>query len=160
MIRLSFDALHVKTARISWGLLATQQRNSNRVPGLSAIIFALFIMMNVVARATVVSPTTTTLAISSTSVPYKTPIALTATVTTAGSPVTSGLVLFCDATAPVCENNSALGMAQLTYPNATATLRLGSGPLGVHSYKAVYRANKVYGASASNTVSYTCLLYT
>jgi len=104
-------------------------------------------------------PTVTTLAISSTSVPYESPIVLTATVTSGGSPVTAGLILFCNASAPVCENNSALGVAQLTSASATspatATLKVGSGPLGVHSYKAVLRRNSLYASSTSNTVSYT-----
>jgi hypothetical protein len=100
-------------------------------------------------------PTTTTLVISSTSVPYKTPITLTATVKAAGLPVSSGLVLICDASATFCENNSALGIAQLTYPNATAVVKIGSGPIGVHSYKAVFRPTTTYGTSTSNTVSYS-----
>ena len=103
--------------------------------------------------------TTTTLAISSTSVPYKTPIILTATVTidvtAGGPPVSAGFVLFCDATATFCENNSALGRVQLTAANATAIVKIGSGPLGIHSYKAVYHANNIYASSISNTVSYT-----
>jgi len=100
------------------------------------------------------APTQTTLAISATSVPYKTPVTLTATVTAGGSPITAGVVLFCEATAPFCENNSALGIAQLTFPGATASVKLGSGPIGNHSYKAVFRANKNYAASTSNTVTY------
>jgi hypothetical protein len=101
--------------------------------------------------------TNTTLTISATSVPYQTPIVLTATVTSGvspGSPVTAGLVLFCEATATFCENNSALGIAQLTFPGATASLKIGSGPIGNHSYKAVFRANKTYASSLSNTVTY------
>jgi Bacterial Ig-like domain (group 3)/FG-GAP-like repeat len=98
--------------------------------------------------------TTTTLAISATSVPYQTPIILTATVTSGGLPVTAGLVLFCDASAPFCENNSALGVAQLTFPGATASLKLGSGPIGNHSYKAVFRANNNYASSTSSQVTY------
>jgi hypothetical protein len=99
--------------------------------------------------------TVTTLAISADTVPYKSPIVLTATVASGNNPVTAGLVLFCDATAPVCENNSALGLAQLSSPDAKATLKLGSGPLGVHKYKAVFRANSSYLSSTSNVVSYT-----
>src|ERR1700760_474924 len=95
-----------------------------------------------------------TLAISATAVPYKTPITLTATVTSGGSPITAGTVLFCEATATFCENNSALGLAQLTVPGATASVKIGSGPIGNHSYKAVFRANKNYAASTSNTVTY------
>ncbi len=40
-------------------------------------------------------------------------------------------------------------------PTSTATLKLGSGPLGNHSFKAVYLANTLYTSSTSNTVSYT-----
>src|SRR5882757_5270713 len=73
--------------------------------------------------------TQTTLAISATSVPYQTPIILTATVTSGGSSVTAGMVLFCEATATSCENNSALGIAQLTFPGSTASVKIGSGPI-------------------------------
>jgi Bacterial Ig-like domain (group 3)/FG-GAP-like repeat len=99
--------------------------------------------------------TVTTLAISSTSVAYQTPIILTATVTAGNSPITAGLVLFCEATAKYCENNSALGIAQLTFPTATASVKIGSGPIGNHSYKAVFRANNLYASSESNTVTYS-----
>src|SRR5271154_6366264 len=100
------------------------------------------------------TPTVTTLAISATSVTYQTPITLTATVTAGNSPITAGLVLFCEATAKFCENNSALGIAQLTFPAATASVKIGSGPIGNHSYKAVFRANNTYASSQSNTVTY------
>jgi Bacterial Ig-like domain (group 3)/FG-GAP-like repeat len=116
------------------------------------LILAMMVTMASAAFAT--QSTTTQLAISATSVPYKTPITLTATVTSGGTPVTTGLVLFCEATATFCENNSALGIAQLTFPGATASVKLGSGPIGNHSYKAVYRANNLYSASLSNTVTY------
>lgn len=117
-------------------------------------VACMSVMMAPAAKAVTV-PTTTTLVISSTSVPYKTPITLTATVKAGGLPVSSGLVLFCDATATFCENNSALGIAQLTFPNATAVVKIGSGPIGVHSYKAVFRATNAYATSTSNTVSYS-----
>jgi hypothetical protein len=103
------------------------------------------------------TPTTTTLAISATTVAYQTPITLTATVTAGNSPISAGLVLFCEATAKFCENNSALGIAQLTFPAATASVKIGSGPIGNHSYKAVFRANNIYAASESNTVSYAVM---
>ncbi len=63
-------------------------------------------------------------------------------------------MLFCDASVPICENNSALGVAQLTFPRATASLKIGSGPIGNHSFKAVFRANNSYLSSTSNTVTY------
>lgn len=99
--------------------------------------------------------TTTTLSISATSVPYQTPIVLTATVQSGGSPVSTGLVMFCAVTTTNCETNSSLATVQLTSANATAVVKIGSGPLGLHTYKAVYRANNLYAASTSNTVSYT-----
>jgi Bacterial Ig-like domain (group 3)/FG-GAP-like repeat len=101
------------------------------------------------------APTQISLAISATSVPYQTPIILTATVASGGSPITAGIVLFCEATATFCENNSALGVAQLTFPGSTASVKIGSGPIGNHSYKAVFRANDKYATSTSNTVTYT-----
>jgi hypothetical protein len=116
----------------------------------------LLAMLIPAARAQ--TETVTTLGISPSApslVPYKTPIILTATVTTTdGSPVSAGFVLFCDANATFCENNSALGRVQLT-AKATAVVKIGSGPLGIHNYKAVYRANNNYGSSVSKTVSYT-----
>jgi len=119
-------------------------------------LLLLFLACFASSAAYATTPTTTTLSISSNSVPYKTPIVLTATVTAGGSPVTSGVVLFCDATAAQCETNSPLlGMVQLTASSATAVVKIGSGPQGVHSYKAVYRANNIYASSTSNTVSYT-----
>ncbi len=118
--------------------------------------FLVLAMVTAMASAAfaAAAPTQIALAISAASVPYKTPITLTATVTSGGSPITAGTVLFCEATATFCENNSALGLAQLTFPGATASVKIGSGPIGNHSYKAVFRANKNYAASTSNTVTY------
>lgn len=120
-----------------------------------ATLAAGFVLLSGPIALASVGTTTTSLSVSATSVPYKTPVTLTATVQSNGSPVTSGLVLFCDASAKYCENNSALGIAQLTFPGATAVVKLGSGPLGDHSYKAVYRPNSSYAGSTSNTVTYT-----
>jgi hypothetical protein len=143
-------------------MTSPQSLRSAQTPAASLIakraiyVLLLFAAMVIGPSAHATTATTTALSISSTSVPYKTPITLTATVTANGSPVTSGLVLFCDATATYCENNSSLlGMVQLTSSSATAVVKIGSGPQGVHSYKAVYRANNTYSTSTSNTVSYT-----
>jgi hypothetical protein len=118
--------------------------------------FFVLAMMTMIASPAFAAPPATqiVLAISATSIPYKTPITLTATVTSGGSPITAGVVLFCEATATFCENNSSLGVAQLTFPGATASVKLGSGPIGSHSYKAVFKANNNYAASMSNTVTY------
>jgi hypothetical protein len=128
---------------------------------LRALLVA-WITMSVPAAWAAAVQTVTTLVISNPSGPnpsvsYQVPITLTASVTDGVNPVTSGLVLFCDASAAVCENNSALGLVQLTSSGATATLKVGSGALGVHKYMAVYRANNNYLSSTSNTVSYTVI---
>src|SRR5436190_5575484 len=119
--------------------------------------FLVLAVVTAIASAAFAAPASTqiALAISATSVPYQTPIILTATVTAGGSPITAGMVLFCEATAQFCENNSALGLAQLTSPGSTASVKIGSGPIGNHSYKAVFRANKNYATSTSNTVTYS-----
>src|SRR4051794_33961570 len=119
-------------------------------------LLLVFVVCAASSAAYATTPTATTLSISSNSVPYKTPIVLTAIVTAGGSPVTSGVVLFCDAAAAQCETNSPLlGMVQLTSSSATAVVKIGSGPQGVHKYKAVYRANNIYDSSVSNVVEYT-----
>jgi hypothetical protein len=130
---------------------------SSSIGKYCAKAFVVFATVTTMAAAAFAAPapTATTLAISATSVPYKTPITLTATVTSSGVPVTTGIVLFCEATAVFCENNSALGVAQLTFPGATASVKLGSGPIGNHSYKAVFRPNNTYASSLSNTVTYS-----
>jgi hypothetical protein len=101
------------------------------------------------------APTVTTLQISSNTIQYQSPVILAATVTAGGSPVSTGLVMFCDATAKYCESNTAMAMVQLTSSKAIAIVKFGSGPLGAHSYKAVYRANTLYASSTSNTEAYT-----
>lgn len=142
----------------------TRSAHSSSCPTVNALIAtfrakATLVLAMLIALASVAfaapAPTSISLAISATAVPYQTPITLTATVTSSGSPVSAGIVLFCEATAIFCENNSALGIAQLTSPGATASVKLGSGPIGNHSYKAVYRANNLYSSSLSNTVTYS-----
>jgi hypothetical protein len=146
-------------------------RLPHRSPGFSVLVFKninhtrglLFLLMLSIlsplafGAALNPAPTVTTLAISSTSVAYQTPVILTATVTAGNSPISAGLVLFCEATAKFCENNSALGIAQMSFPAATASVKIGSGPVGNHSYKAVFRANDNYASSVSNTVTYAVI---
>src|SRR5882757_7452396 len=78
------------------------------------------------------TPTQTTLNLSSASVQIGTTVTLTANVTSGSAPVYPGLVIFCNASAPYCEDSAILGQAQLT-PNGTAIthLRLGVGSYNV-----------------------------
>jgi hypothetical protein len=98
--------------------------------------------------------TTTTLALSSGGSPVKllnwgSPVTLTATVQANGTPVTTGRVNFCDATAAHCTDIHLLGTAQLTSAG-TAAIELIPA-VGSHSYKAVFAGTT--GGSALGTAS-------
>ena len=96
--------------------------------------------------------TRTTLSVASAGNPVTTVtsggiVTLTATVTAGSSPVASGQINFCDATAKYCTDIHLLGTAQLTSAG-TATLKLRPG-VGSHSYKAVFVGTTANTASAS-----------
>jgi hypothetical protein len=102
--------------------------------------------------------TTTTLAVSPSSspgspLPPQTMVTLTATVETAGTAVSPGLVTFCDATATNCTGLAVLGTAQLTSAG-TAVLRFFPGS-GSHSYQAVFAGTTTHTASTSTPQSLT-----
>ena len=69
-------------------------------------------------------------------------ITLTATVMSGLTPVTPGLVEFCDATASHCTDIHLYGSAQLT-SSGTATIKLRPGT-GSYSYKAVFVGTNTY----------------
>src|SRR5882757_1183286 len=80
---------------------------------------------------TVVAASTINLTVSPSSVSAGAPMTLTATVTSGGSPVVSGQVIFCDATAISCEGAAKLATAQLT-ADGTASAKVILG-IGTHS---------------------------
>jgi hypothetical protein len=84
-----------------------------------------------------------------------TPITLTATVTSAGVPVTPGTVTFCDpigATGP-CTSQTAVGTAQLTSSGTAAiTVRLS---LGSHGLQAIFNGTPSYGIAGSSVAPLT-----
>ncbi len=100
--------------------------------------------------------TTTALTVTSagspvTSVTPGTAVTLTATVTAGATPVTSGQVDFCDATATYCTDIHLLGTAQLS-SNGVATFKFIPGA-GQHSYKAVFVEDGFGASSTSNTAA-------
>jgi hypothetical protein len=102
--------------------------------------------------------TATALAVTSsgaavTQVSAGTAVSLTASVTAGSTPVTPGIVKFCDATAAHCTDSHLLGTAQLK-KDGTATLRFMPG-IGAHSYKAVFAGTSTYASSSSSTSSLT-----
>jgi Bacterial Ig-like domain (group 3)/FG-GAP-like repeat len=83
------------------------------------------------------TPTITSLTLSSASVTKGTTVTLTAHVTAGGAAVHPGTVIFCDASAPHCEDSAILGTAQLTTTGtAHLPLRLGTD---TYSIKAVFQ---------------------
>jgi hypothetical protein len=110
------------------------------------LALGLLVPMPLLAQTPV--PTTTTLAISpGDSVPPGTRVTLKASVFSAGNPVSPGLVLFCDASAPYCTDVKVFGQAQLT-SSGVATLNLIL-PIGVHRIKAVFQGTSLDAGSAS-----------
>jgi len=94
-----------------------------------------------------------------TTVASGTAVTLIATVTTGDTPVNPGLVIFCDATAPRCEDSAVLGTAQLTVAG-TATLKFVPG-IGGHSYKAVFAGtNDTTSTSPAQALTVTGLYST
>ena len=80
---------------------------------------------------------------------------LTATVVANGAPVTTGTVLFCNATAPQCVGEAVYGSAQLTSAG-TAVIKLTLGA-GTYSIVAEFQATNstVAGASAPHPLTVT-----
>ena len=111
---------------------------------------SLFIGASTAAIA--VTTTTTTLTFTANGAPVSgvvphTAVTLTASVTSGGSPIPSGQVIFCDAIAPHCTDIHVLGTAQIT-PAGTATLRFTPGP-GNHTYTAEFLGTHSYIGSSS-----------
>lgn len=99
--------------------------------------------------------TATTLSLTAAGVPQSsvtpgTVIALTATVTAGGNPITGGQVNFCDAST-YCTDVHVLGTAQLTKAG-TAVFKFVPGA-GQHSYKAMFLQEVAGVQSASNIVT-------
>jgi Bacterial Ig-like domain (group 3)/FG-GAP-like repeat len=135
-------------------------RLSARLLLLVLPVVALVLPMAQAAAA----PTVTTLTISSPSVAWHTAVTLTASVTTGGSRVTAGSIVFCDATntlstAPLspaaiyCGHQSVIGTAQLT---SVGTAILNNTPaIGIHNYTAVFTATATAAASSSTAQTLT-----
>ncbi len=148
-------------------LLAGLFRNTFLRTSKTAKLAALFLAFALApgggwatALAGAQSATNTTLAVTSggspaTSISSGSVVTLTASVKTGASPVTVGLVDFCDASATYCTDIHVLGTAQLTSAG-TAVFKLRSG-IGSHSYKAVFAGTNTYGGSASAAARLTVM---
>jgi hypothetical protein len=116
------------------------------------LVLSAGILNAVLAIAATPSPTTTVLTISTVnSVPMGTLVTLRASVSSSGTPVSPGLVLFCNAGATYCEDFNILGQAQLT-PGGTASLNLIL-PVGEHIIRAEFRGTNSNAPSSSSAES-------
>jgi hypothetical protein len=97
-------------------------------------------------------PSTTTLVLSSTSVTSLTAVTLTASVVAGGAPVAIGSVIFCDASAPRCEDSAVVGTAQLVA--GTAKLKYVPG-IGTHKYIAAFTGTAAATGSSSSVQTLT-----
>ena len=97
-------------------------------------------------------PAATTLVLSSPSVASPAAVTLTASVAAGGAPVASGSVIFCDASAPRCEDSAIVGKAQLTA--GTAKLKYIPG-IGNHKYTAIFTGTAAANASISSVQTLT-----
>lgn len=99
--------------------------------------------------------TTTTLAASAATVTAGTSVTLTATVKNGNTPVTSGTITFCDASATRCEDLAILGNSQLN-AGGTAVLKLTLG-VGTYSVKAMFagRNDLLPSTSAAQSLTVT-----
>ncbi|NYF54053.1 beta strand repeat-containing protein, partial [Tunturiibacter gelidoferens] len=115
---------------------------------LLAVLGLLLATVSVPESFALGAATTTSLTLSSATVTSGTMVTLTAAVTTGVStPVSPGLITFCDATATHCVNSAILGTAQLT-ATGTAVLRLIPG-IGTHKYIAVFNGTNSHSSSSS-----------
>jgi trimeric autotransporter adhesin len=118
----------------------------------------LMLLCVVTATAWATNATATTLAVRSaggvvTTVTAGSVITLTASVTMADRPVTTGQVYFCDATAPRCTDIHLLGLSQLTQAgSAFMSFRPG---IGSFSYKALFIPSGGHSGSASSALPLT-----
>ena len=131
-------------------MLKSRPRRAVGKPAIVAAVL-MFCAAACVRDAWAQSASTTALSLASGTVASGKPVAMTATVTAAGKPVTPGLIIFCNATARYCGGTDLLGSGQLT-ANGTAHLNVVLG-LGTHQVKAVFTGTR--SASASSSVSQT-----
>ena len=130
----------------------TPQKNMLRSFSFFVLVLALLMVnlffLSTSARAATANNTTTTLAVSPASVTAGSPVTLTATVSSGGSPLTSGQVVFCNASAAYCDDGAVLGTVWVT-TSGTATLRRALAP-GTTDVTAVFQATNAYATSSSN----------
>ena len=128
--------------------------DSHKVRVQLAILVILIAVQSLWAQP---SSTSASLSLSSSSVTTGSAVTLTASVTSSGTPVTQGQILFCNASAPICEGPAVFGVASLITAGTnagTAIIHETFGP-GTYSIEAVFQGTNSYAASTSSPASLT-----
>jgi hypothetical protein len=136
--------------------LSTENRMRQLTEPLAAFAWFCLVLCAFCVSATAQTKTATTTALAVTSsgsavttIAIGAPITLTATVTAGTTPIKTGQVEFCDATAPHCTDIHLYGTAQLTSAG-TATLALHPS-VGSYQYKAIFVGTTAFATSTSST---------
>jgi hypothetical protein len=135
---------------------STRKKNSSPalVPATwSRILLFLIVSALAASAATQGATTTTTLSVSPASAAAGSVFTLTATVSSDGNPLSSGLVLFCNTGAAHCIDSGVLGAVWVTR-SGTATLRR-TFPAGVTNVQAVFQGTNSYAGSTSTAQAVT-----
>jgi hypothetical protein len=111
------------------------------------------VFLAVTARMWAQPSTTTALQSSARTAAWPRSVTLTATVKSGGTPVTPGIVKFCDASASSCQGVALLGQSQLS-GNGSATIH-ALFAIGAHSVKAVFVGTSFAASSSSATQTIT-----
>lgn len=153
-------SIHSATLAVSSFRTFSQPRSRVRSALLCLVLAAMASGAWSVAGAQASTATTTTLSVTSgntavTKVAAYTMVTLSAAVTAGNSPVSPGLVQFCDASASNCTDVHMLGSAQLS-SNGTAVWRFRPA-VGTHTYKAVFVGTGTKAASTSTTATLTVI---
>jgi hypothetical protein len=133
---------------------STRKKNSSPalVPATwSKILLFLIITALAASAATQSTSSTTTLSVSPASAAAGSVFTLTATVSSDGNPVSSGLVLFCNTSAAHCIDSGVLGAVWVTR-SGIATLRR-TFPAGTTNVQAVFQGTSTRTNTDPNTYS-------
>jgi 6-phosphogluconolactonase (cycloisomerase 2 family) len=155
MVRI-FQAIQSADIAVASSRVFGFRRKRGRLPALCGVTALMLcgVLSGPSARAATATSTTITATSGgnpATTVSAGSVVTLTATVQAGTTPVTPGLVEFCDATAAHCEDIHIIGTAQLTSAG-TAVVKFRPG-VGSHTYKAVFVGTNTYATSTSGAAA-------
>ena len=147
---MRFSRLSLRTLRSTLSLRSTL---GSQTPTRGLLLAASTLLLTASAFAGAAPPTTALTITPAGPVTAGTAVTLTATINLGNTPITKGLVTFCDASAAHCLDSAIVGTAQVT-ASGIASMKLVPGA-GTHHYMAVLQGTITYLPSTSAPVSLT-----